>query len=87
MDTFRVCLELKFLGCVLDESGTDEEECSRKAASGKRVAGAIRSLVNARSLQLECVRVLHESLLVPAHTYGSETLMLREKESSRIWAV
>ena len=32
-------------------------ECSRKVASGRRVAGAIRSLVNARSLQLECDRV------------------------------
>ena len=68
----------------MNESGTDEEECSRKVASGRRVAGAITSLVNARSLQLECARVLHESLLVPALTYGSETLMLREKESSRI---
>ena len=31
--------EFKYLGCVLDESGTDEAECSRKVA---RVAGAIK---------------------------------------------
>ena len=48
----------------MDESDTDAE-CRRKAASGSRVAGGIRPLVNARDLQLECVRVLHESLLVP----------------------
>ena len=48
-------------------------------ASGKRVAVAIRSLVNARSLQFECTRVLHESLLVPFVTYGSETIIWREK--------
>ena len=47
-------------------------------ASGRRVAGAIKSLVNARSL--------HESLLMPALTYGSETIW-REKERSRIRAV
>ena len=41
--------------------------------SGRRVAGAIRSLVNARILQLEWDKVLHESLLVPVLTYGSET--------------
>ena len=35
-------------------------------ASGRRVEGAIRSLVNARDLQIECARVLHETLLVPA---------------------
>ena len=51
------------MGCVLDESGTDEVECNRKVESGGMVAGSIRSLVNARSLQVECARVLHESYL------------------------
>ena len=45
----RICLEhvseFKYFGCVLYESSTDEAECSRKVASGRRVAGAIRSLV------------------------------------------
>ena len=44
-------------------------------ASERRVADAIRSLVNARDLQLECSRVLHETLLVPVLTYGSETML------------
>ena len=35
--------EFKYLECVLDESGTDEAECSRKVASGRSLAGAIRS--------------------------------------------
>ena len=64
--------ESKYLGCVLDESGTDGAECSRKVASGRRVAGAIRSLVNAKDLQLECARVLHETLLVSVVMYGSK---------------
>ena len=67
--------ELKYLGCVLEESGTAEAECSRKVASGRRVIVPIRSLVNARSLQLDCARGLHESLLVPLLTYGSETMI------------
>ena len=62
----------------MDESGIEEAESSRKGVSGSRVVGAIRSLVNARSLQLESSRVLHESLLVPILMYGSE------KGSSRI---
>ena len=45
--------EFKYLRCVLDESGADEAECSRKVASGRRVVGAIRSRVKARGLQLE----------------------------------
>ena len=34
-------LEFKYLGRVLDKSGTDGAECSRKVASGRRVAGGI----------------------------------------------
>ena len=66
--------------CVLNESGTDRAECSRKVASGRRVAGAIRSLGNARDLQLEWARVLHEALLVPVLMYGSETILWRGRD-------
>ena len=45
--------ELKYLGCVLDESGTDGAECSRKGVIWRRVADAIRSLASAKALQLE----------------------------------
>ena len=29
--------ELKYFGCVLDESGTDGAECNRKVASGRKL--------------------------------------------------
>ena len=67
--------EFKYLGYDLDELGTGEAVCCRKLTSGRRVAGAIRFLGNARDLQLECGRVLHESLLVPALMYGSKTMI------------
>ena len=79
--------EFKYLGCISDESGIDEAECSRKVAIGRMVAGAVRSLVNPRSLHLECARVLHESLGVPVLTYGNETVIWREKERFMISAV
>ena len=75
------------MGYVLDESGTDGVECSRRVASGRRVVGAIRALVNARDLHLECARVLHEILLVPVLVYGNETMLWREKEISSVRAV
>ena len=71
----------------MDESGTDQAECSRKVASGRSVAGTIRSLVNAGDLQLEYANFLHESLFVPVLMYGSETMLWKEMERSRIWAV
>ena len=42
--------EFKYLGCVLEKAGTDGTEYSRELASGRRVAGAIRSLVNTKVL-------------------------------------
>ena len=51
--------EFKYLEYVLDESSTDGAECSRKVASGRRVAGTIRSLVNARDFQFEFARILY----------------------------
>ena len=79
--------EFKYLRCVLDESGTDEAECSRTMASGRRVAGAIRSLDNAKNQQFQCARNLHESLMVPVLAYGSETMIWRDKERSKIRTV
>ena len=78
--------EFKYLGCVLNESVTHETECNRKVASKRKVLGAVRSLVNAKDLQLDCVRVLHETLLVHVLVYGSETMFCKE-ERSRIRAV
>ena len=80
-------LEFQYLGIVLDESGTDGAECNRKMVSGRRVAVATGSLVNARDLQLECAGVLHETLLVPVLMHGSETMLWRGKKRSRVRAV
>ena len=52
--------EFKYLGCILDETDTDEAEYCRKVARGTKVTSVIRSLVNARDLQFERDRVLHE---------------------------
>ena len=78
-----ICLEhvseIKYLGCVLDKSGTDGAKFSRKVVSGRRVAVTIRSLVKAR--------VLHEHFVVPVLMYGSETMLWKEEERSRTRAV
>ena len=79
--------EFKYLKRDLDESGIDEAEYSRKAANGRKLAGAIRPLVNARDLQRKFARILHETLLAPVFMYGSETVFWKEKERSRIRAV
>ena len=70
------------MGCVLGKSGTDGAECNRKVASGKGVACAIRSLVNGWDLQLECARVLHETLLVLVLMYSSKRMLWKDYDST-----
>ena len=55
--------------------------------NGRKVTGAIRSLVNAKSLELACAMVLRETFFVPVLLYDSEIVIWREKERSRIMAV
>ena len=67
-------------------AGVEEREkfWNDLVAIGRKVEGAIKSLVNARVLQLESVRMLHEVMLVLILLYGSELMIWREKERSRI---
>ena len=81
----RACLRIKIFGCVFGQIGY---RLSRvKVASGRQVAGNTRFLVNARDLQLECAGVLNETLLVLVLMNGSETMLWKEKERSRIRVV
>ena len=54
---------------------------------GRRIAGAIKFLFNARDLHLECARVLPKTLLVPVLMYNIETMLWKEEERSIIRAV
>ena len=48
-------------------------------ASERRVAGAIRSLVNAKGICNLSVLVSYKTMLVPVLIYGTETMLLKEK--------
>ena len=83
------CSEVQHFEFLLTESGADGEECCRNMASRVTVVGAIRSVVNARSLQMVCVckELLDEDLLVLTLTYGNVTQEQRENENSSVVAV
>ena len=72
---------------MLSELGTDGSESCRKVQDGIRVADATISLVNPKSLQYECTRILDDSLLVLVLLYGSNAMVCREKEISRVRTV
>ena len=70
----------------MHESATDDAECRRKVPRVRKVAGATRSLVNARDLHLS-VQVLHEATLMPFLMYGSKRMIWKEKERSMVRVV
>ena len=41
----------------------------------------------AKGISLECMRVLHENLLIPVLMYGSELMVWSEKYRSKVQAV
>ena len=79
-------LEFKYFRCVLDEPGTNDPECRRKVVNRRKVEGTIMSLVNASGLQVECARLLSETLFMPVLMYSNET-MIQKESRSRISAV
>ena len=79
--------EFKYLGYVMNEKGTDDAECNRKVSNGRKMAGAIKTLVNAKGLDIECTRVLHEAMLVQALMYGSEVMVWEKKYRTKVQAV
>lgn len=52
---------LKYLGFILKKKkGTDSFEHIRKVVNGRKMEGAIKSLVNANGFSVECFWVFHE---------------------------
>lgn len=51
------------------------------------IARTIKALVNEKRLNLEFARVLYKSILILTLIYESETMIWKEKDSSRIRAV
>ena len=62
--------KFKFFGFVLSKLTTAEAECCGKVVSGRVVQDEVRSLVNARGLQLDGRRVWYEGLLMAVSRYG-----------------
>ena len=59
------------------------KETAWKVASGKKVAGTIRSLVSDKGLQLHCARILQDPFLIPVLPHVSETKIWTHGEKSK----
>lgn len=55
--------------------------------NGRRIAWAIRALINTKELSVECARLLHETMLISTLVYGGETMIWKAVLKSKIKAV
>ena len=72
---------------MFDEKRTNYAECSRKVVNGRKAACAIRSLVNAKGLSLDCTRVLHEDMWLSVLMYSRETILWNKRDRSKMQSV
>lgn len=63
--------EFKYLECtrMLIDKKQIKVKCETKVIYGRRVAETTQALLNKKRLSLDCVRVLHESILIPTLMY------------------
>ena len=78
-------MEPKYLGCFLDESGTDRAEYSRKVASGRRIADAIRSLDNARDLHFSVLESSMKHCLYQFLCLAMRQCYGRRRRDQELW--
>lgn len=69
---------------MLDEKEKSDAECSRKVVGGRKVAGAIDSMVIVKELSLGYARILHVGMMLPELLYGSETIVSNRKNRSKV---
>ena len=55
--------------------------------NGRKVAGAIKSLVDVKRLSLECASVLREGMLLPVLMYSSESRVWNKRYRSKVQCI
>lgn len=77
---FETSVVVNCLECVV----TDYADIESKVMQDRKIVCEIRAIMNTNGWSWECVRLLHESVLIPLSlstlVYGSETLVWKEKK-------
>ena len=79
--------EFKYLGSVFSKHGTVEAEVRERAMQGRKVVGAVGSVMKGRCVSMDVKRGIRDSVLLPTLTYGGETWNWNAGDESRIRSV
>ncbi|XP_026317751.1 uncharacterized protein LOC113228612 [Hyposmocoma kahamanoa] len=79
--------EFVYLGSVFTRDGKFDEDIERRVRKGNAVNGAISGVMGSNILSQKAYMSIHNALLVPTLTFGSESWVWQKKDESRINAV
>ena len=77
----------KYLGSVMSKDGSIEDEVGERVQQGRRVVGTLKAVTRNRMVSMEAKKSLHDSVLIPTLTYGSETWTMLRRYDSRVRGV
>ncbi|WP_435362543.1 hypothetical protein, partial [Klebsiella pneumoniae] len=77
----------KYLGSLMSKDGSLEDEVRERVQQGRKVAGSLRAVLRNREVSMDVKRSLHDSIVIPTLTYGSEAWTMQEAYKSRVRAV
>jgi len=74
----------RYLGSDVAANGGLEYEVKHRVNEGCKALGALRKVVNSKSMSMEAKRGLYESVIVPTVLYGAETWCLSAAERKKV---
>ena len=76
--------QFKYLGSVIAANGGVEADVRNRVNEGCKVLGAMKGIIGNRGVNMNVKRVLHERVIVPTVTYGSELWGMRVNERQKL---
>jgi hypothetical protein len=76
--SFESVQSFKYLGSVVNQNSTTEEEIKERIIAGNKAFYANRKMFQSKLLSRTCKLKLYRTLIRPSVTYGSETWVLKE---------
>ena len=79
--------EIVYLGCAFSRDGRYTADIERRATFGNSVNGALGKFLSSKTVSKRAQLAIHNAVLVPTLTYGSESWVWKSAHESRINAV
>ena len=82
----ELCQEYKYLGVIVDTSGTDDKEIRSRVIQARKCIACLNGILWSKDIRKERIFSVYNALIKSSLLYGSETWRLTENNKRRIEA-